>query len=210
MKKYIVLLFILMFSVSLFSQEKKEEKESAKFGWRIDGKLGFGTLKQTDMVDLNGWVNSGEFSFFYDFKNNISLSLGAENLEFKANGVFLGENYALDQSYLKIPLKASFKVGVLEDATNNKLNAYVGLGVYANTLLKEKIQLLEENFKNKNQGWNAGMSVQLGITFDLNQDMVVGIGFETQNDFTKMKKNDIKRKMKGISTFNFRFQFNIF
>ncbi len=209
MKNILFSIVLFLFSLTIFAQEKSEVKAS-KFGFAVDAKMGSATFLQTGKVDLNGSVNVGKFLFYYTSSDgSSSISLGIEELQFKANGVSAGENYALDQKHLRIPLNYSYSLSILKDHLDEKLQAYAGVGVYANTLRKEKIQTLEETYKNKNQGWNGGFGFEVGLVFQVAKDLNFGIGFETQSDFSKMKKNEIKRKLEGISTVNFRLQFVI-
>lgn len=209
MKKTIIILMALLSSTYLFAQEIQEPKKEAEFGLRFNAKLGFATLVQSNTVDLQGSANGGEILFYYKGASGTSISLGVEDLQFKANGVSGGENYSLDQYHLRIPFKINYSLSVLEDQLDNKLQAYAGIGVYANTLLREKIQTLEETYRNKNQGWNAGYGFELGIAFEVYKDFTFGLGFEAQNDFMDMKKDDVKRKLEGISTVNFRLELKI-
>jgi opacity protein-like surface antigen len=96
---------------------------------------------------------------------------------------------------------------ILENQLDSRLSAYGGIGVYANTLLKEEIQTIDETFKNKNQGWNAGLGFNVGLRFGVAKNMNFGLGFESQSDITKMKKNGVERKLEEINTVNFSFEF---
>ena len=72
---------------------------------------------------------------------------------------------------------------------------------------KEEIQTIDQTFKNKNQGWNAGLGFNLGLRFGVTKDVNFGIGFESQSDITKIKKNGTERKLEEINTINFSFEF---
>lgn len=207
MKKIVLSGLLLLSSLGIFAQENEKDKKS-DWGFQVEAKLGFATLVQNNQVDLNGSANIGGFSLFYSNAGS-TISLGAEQLQFKANGVSIGESYALDQKYLRIPLNYTYSLSILSDQFDDKLRAYGGMGVYASTLLSEKIQTNEENFKNKNQGWNGGFGFELGVDFKVNRDLIFGIGFETQSDFSKMKKNEFERKLEGIATVNFKLQYVI-
>lgn len=207
MKKNLLILLALFCSFSLFAQDNQKTEYNSKFGMEFSAKLGYGTFVQPDMVDLYGAVNSGNILFTYQLPENASISTGIELLEFQANGVSSGENYALDQMYLRIPLNINFTLALFEEQLDNKLQVYAKGGVYANTLLTEKIQTLNGTYKNKNQGWNAGFGFEAGMKFEVSNNFIFGIGFESQSDFSSMKKNDVKRKLEKISTVNFSLGF---
>jgi len=104
-------------------------------------------------------------------------------------------------------LYIDFTLALFKEQLDNKLQAYAGGGLYANTLLTEKIQTLNGTHKNKNQGWNAGFGFEAGMKFEVSNNFIFGIGFESQSDFSSMKKNDVKRKLEKISTVNFSLGF---
>lgn len=207
MKKNLFILLAVFGSISLFAQDNQKTEDNSKFGIKVSAKLGYGTFVQPDMVDLYGTVNTGEMLVTYQLPGNTSISTGIGLLEFQANGVSAGENYALDQKYLRIPLYLNLRLALFEEQLDNKLQAYAGGGVYANTLLTEKIQTLNGTHKNKNQGWNTGFGFEVGMKFEVSHNFIFGIGFESQSDFSSMKKNEMKRKLEKISTVNFALGF---
>ena len=200
--------FALLFLLLSFIANSQEEPKKPEFGLNINGKIGFGKLIQNGMVNLNGSINAGEVLFFYRLESGTSFSVGAGMLDFNANGVSDGESYALKQSYLRIPINLNYSLFILKNQLDSKLSAYGGIGVYANTLLKEEIQTLSQNFELKNQGWNLGFGLNFGMLFEIYDETSFGIGFESQSDITKMKKNGVERKLENINTINFIFRWN--
>ncbi|WP_291115849.1 outer membrane beta-barrel protein [Flavobacterium sp. UBA6135] len=204
MKKTIFTLFIALITLAAKAQEEPKKSE---VGLNLNAKIGFAKLIQNEMVNLNGSINSGDLLFFYRLPSGTSFSTGIGMMDFNANGVSAGESYALQQTYLRIPLYLNYSLTILEKQLDSKLSTYGGIGIYANSLMKEEIQTVDETFKNKNQGWNAGLGFNLGVRFGVSENINFGIGFESQSDFTKMKKNGAERKMEEINTVNFSFEF---
>lgn len=198
--------FALLFLLLAFNVTAQEETKKAEFGLNVNGKIGFGKLIQNERVNLNGSINSGEMLFFYRRPSGTTFSAGVGMLDFNANGVTGGESYALRQSYLRIPVNLNYSLFILKNQLDSKLSAYGGIGVYANSLLKEEIQTTDETLKNKNQGWNAGLGFNVGLRFGVAKNFNFGIGFESQSDFTKMKKKGVERKLEEINTVNFSFE----
>lgn len=208
MRKSIIILVTLLSTLSLFAQEAEKTETSAKFGMNFQAKLGYATLVHSDLVALQGTVNAGDMLFYYKFSDLTSISTGIGLLEYRANGTTAGESYSLNQTYLRIPIYMNFSLSIFEDALSDKLQAYSGIGFYANTLLEEEIQTLNGDLTSENQGWNGGYAFQVGMRFGISEDFNFGIGFETQSDFSAMKKKDTKRKLEGISTVNFQLIYN--
>lgn len=204
MKKTIFTLFVALTTLATNAQEEPKKSE---MGLNLNAKIGYAKLIQNEMVNLNGSINSGDLLFFYRLPSGTSFSTGIGMMDFNANGVTAGESYALQQTYLRIPFYFNYSLTILEKQLDSKLSAYGGIGVYANSLFKEEIQTINETFKNKNQGWNAGLGFNLGVRFGVSENINFGIGFESQSDFTKMKKNGVERKLEEINTVNFSLEF---
>ncbi len=204
MKKTIFTLFVALTTLVAKAQDEPRKSE---IGFNLNAKIGYAKLIQNEMVNLNGSINSGDMLFFYRIPSGITFSTGVGLMDFNANGVAGGEGYALEHNYLRIPLYINYSLGILEEQLNNKLSTYGGIGVYANTLLKEEIQTLAGTFENKNQGWNGGLGFNLGVRFSVSENLNFGIGFESQSDFSKMKKDGIERKLETINTPNFTFEY---
>lgn len=207
MRKFIIIVSLFS-ALSLCAQEAAITEAKPKFGINFQAKLGYASLVRSNNVDLQGTVNAGDMLFYYKFSDLTSISTGIGLLEYRANGTTAGESYSLSQTYLRIPVYMNFSLSIFEDALSNKLQAYTGIGFYANTLLEEEIQTLNENITNENQGWNGGYAFQVGMKFGVSEGFNFGIGFETQSDFSAMKKKDTKRKLEGISTINFQLIYN--
>lgn len=206
MKKTVISLFTVFSSFLTLAQESGETKQS-ELGIKIDAKLGYATLIQSDMVNTQGDINGGEVQFYYKLSGGTSFNTGIGLMDFRANGTSAGESYFLDQRYLRIPLYVNYSLSIFEKQFDDKLQGYAGIGLYANTLLREEIQTLGGTDKNKNQGWNGGYGFQLGMKFGVSDNFNFGLGFESQNDFSKMKKNGVERKLEQISTVNFTLEF---
>lgn len=205
MKNLFLTMIALMSTVLMIGQET-EKKHS--YGFIANAKLGFAKLNQSGFVTINGNVNSGDIQFFYRLPSGTYFSGGIGLLEFNANGVSGGESFALEHNYLRIPLYINRSVSIFKDQSNNKINAFGGVGIYGNTLLKEEIQTLTTTFEEKNRGWNIGLGFNVGLTFEVNDYMTFGLGFDTQSDLTKMKKDDVERKLETINTVNFIYKLN--
>lgn len=200
MKNLFFTMVALMSTVMMNGQEN-EKKHS--FGFLANAKLGFAKLNQSGLVTTNGNVNSGDFQFFYSLPSGTYFSGGIGLLEFNANGVSGGESFALEHTYLRIPLYINRSVSIFKEQANNKINAYGGVGIYGNTLLKEEIQTLTTTFEEKNRGWNIGLGFNVGLTFEVSDSMTFGLGFDSQSDLSKMKKDNVERKLETINTVNF-------
>ncbi len=204
MKKNVITLLLALTSTFVFAQETESQSD---FGIQAVAKIGFGTLDSSNMVKLHGNVNAGDLLFSYRFPNQISLSAGVGTLQFTANGATAGETFSLDQTYLRIPVYFNYSLSIFEQQFDDKIQAYTGIGIYANTLLKEEYKTINSSATNKNQGWNTGVGLQLGMKFSASKNLNLGVGFESQSDLSDMEKNKAKRKLEGVTTVNFSVEF---
>jgi hypothetical protein len=200
MKKSIFIFFSTLMFITATAQEEARKSE---MGVDIRGKIGFGKLIQNESVNLNGSVNATDVLYFYRFSNGVSINGGIGLLEFNANGTLGGNSYALEQFYLRIPVNVNHSWSLLKEQFNDKITSVIGVGIYGNTLLKEELQTIDQRIKNQNQGWNVGLAFNLGLRFAVAKDFNFGIGFESQSDLTKMKKEGVERKLDRINTVNF-------
>jgi len=136
-----------------------------------------------------------------------NLASGVGFLQFDANQTVVGDTESIRNSYLQIPLRFTgdynlFKGAEPEDA---KIHFNIGLGVYANTLLNEEKVNTTATTDTKNLGWNFGIATAIGVRFVLTNTLHIGLGLESQNDLTKMKKKEVEQRMEQMNTVYLKF-----
>jgi hypothetical protein len=207
-KQLFVALAILFLSGTTRAQETPEKKDS-KFEFVVNGKLGFARLKQSGNIPLNGNLTGSDILVSYQISPKWDIASGVGIYEFNANATSFGNSYSLKNSYLRIPVQfnGDFSVFKNEKNGNEKIFFTVGLGLYANTLLKQEIEAINGSIEEKNLGWNFGFSSQVGAKFLLSDALNIGIGLESQSDFTKMEKNGNKQRIEQFNGMYFKLGF---
>lgn len=207
-KQVIAALMILFISGTTLAQETVKQEDS-KLEFVVNAKLGFARLKQTGNIPLNGNMNGSDFLLSYKISPKWDMAAGFGFYEFNTNSTSFGNSYSLKNSYLRIPLQfnGDFSVFKNEKSGNEKILFTVGLGLYANTLLKQKIEAINGSIEDKNLGWNFGFSSQVGAKFLLSDALNIGIGLESQSDFTKMEKNGNKQRIEQFNGMYFKLGF---
>jgi hypothetical protein len=205
MKKTIALALLLIGVGTATAQNAAEKKES-KFEIQVNGKLGFARLKQTNSVPLSGNVNGSDLLLNYKFNSKWSLATGVGILQFDANPTIDGNTASIRNSYLQIPLRVVgdyilFRGSEIKD---QKIVLTLGLGMYANNLLKQELETVSGNTNTNNMGWNYGLSTGVGIKFILSNELNLGLGMESQSEFNKMKKNNTEQRIEQMNTLYFR------
>jgi hypothetical protein len=203
-KAIIRLMFLLLCLVSnqISAQTVKSYDETSdKFEFLLTAKLGTAKFKETGNVTLNGFTNGADILISKKISKKISLSTGVGVFEFDGNRVKSGNTTSIKNTYLHLPLNLKSNINLFKDKPESQ-NVFltIGLGLYGNTLIKQAIETESGNFSDKNLGWNFGFSSQLGIKFKASDKLNLGIGYESQGDFSKMKKNDTERKIEASNS----------
>lgn len=209
MKKQLLAAVVLLLSFTTLAQTTPEQKES-KFELIINSKLGFAKLNQTDFVSLNGNINGADFLLSYKIGKSWDLATGVGFMEFNANPTIAGNSISLKNSYLQIPLKAIGDFSIFKkEQSPSKIALVIAGGFYANTLLKSEVKTLSGNSSSSNLGWNFGVTTQVGAKFTVSDALNLGIGLESQSDFSDMTKEGVNRKIEQINAlyFNLGFKF---
>ena len=184
MKKQLLAIVLIAFSTATIAQTTSttEAKES-KLQFLVNAKLGFAKVKQTGNVTINGNVNGGDVLLALTLSKTWNIAAGIGFLEFDANQTIAGNTVSIKNNYLHIPVQFNGEYSLFNsDPKNQKVFFTVGLGLYANTLLKQELETITETTTAKNQGWNFGFSSQFGAKFKATDNLMLGIGFEGQTD----------------------------
>jgi hypothetical protein len=208
MKKQILsalLLFITMFASAQTTTDKKEGPVSIL----VTAKLGFAKISQSGNVDLNGTINGGDVLASIRLSKTWNLDTGIGLMEFNGNQTIAGNSTSLTNTYLQIPVKFNGDFSIFDKSLegDKKIFLTAGLGMYANTLLKQELQTLSGNSDAKNLGWNFGLSSQIGAKFILSDKIGFLIGIESQSDMSKMKKDGAEQKIKNSNALYFGMEF---
>jgi hypothetical protein len=207
MKKLLLTTSLLLITVVSLAQNTKEAKES-KLEFVATGKLGWAKINQSGFVPLNANSNAGDLLLSYKLGKNWGLSSGVSFMELNTNLTQNGATASLQNSYLQIPLKIGGDYVMFNtDQSNSKIFLNVGAGFYASTLLKSELQTISGSTTSKNLGWNYGIVFNTGIKFLISDKTSIGIGFESQGDISKMKKDGVERKVEQLNSIYFSFGF---
>lgn len=208
MKKLILPALVFLFSYTALAQTTSEKKEN-NFKFEVNTKLGFAKLRQTGSVPLNGNVNGADILFSFPLGKKWDITSGIGYFEYNANATIAGNTASLKNTYLHIPVQfnSDFAIFNKENPENQKTFFTIGLGLYANSLLKQELETVTGNSSAKNQGWNFGFSSQIGLKFILSDALDIGMGLEGQSDFTKMKKDGAEQRIEQINALYFKMGF---
>lgn len=205
MKKQLVAVLLLFTSYAAMAQTESQNKES-KVSFAVNTKIGFAKLKEKGNVTLNGNINGGDLLVSYKLGKVWDITSGVGYMEYNANSTVAGNGISIKNSYLHIPLQFNGDYTILknEETQNAKILFSIGIGAYASTLLKQEVETIGGDTDTKNLGWNFGFSSQIGARFIISDQLNIGLGLESQNDLTDMKKDGREQKIENINAIYFK------
>lgn len=210
MKNQLITAFLFFISITAFAQTTPETKES-KFSLAVNTKLGFARLKEKGNVTLNGNINGGDLLVSYKLGKTWDITSGIGYMEYYANAAVAGNEIAIKNSYLRIPVQFNGDYVLMKNKETQNPNIFftVGIGAYASTLLKQEIETVGGDSDTKNLGWNFGFSSQIGLRFIITDQFNIGLGLESLNDLTDMKKDGREHKIENINALYFKLGFKL-
>lgn len=212
MKKCLLLSTIfLFFSSNLVAQSNiNYEVVTSKIDFVLIPKTGFGRISQSNQPSLNGFITGGDILLSFRVNKSSFLSTGIGYTEFNANHTISGNAASLRNTYLHFPVNytSNFTLSKSKSDTDKVLLS-IGIGLYGNNLFKQEVETINGAFSEKNVGWNMGFSTYLGIKFNVSDVMNLGVGLETNNDWTKIKKDGESQKIDNLTTLNLTLGYRI-
>ena len=212
MKKNILIstFFLFCSSILLAQTTDKDEANNSKIDFVVIPKMGFGRIFQSNQPSLNGFVNGGDILVSFKLNKSSFISTGIGYTEFNANQTIFGKAASLKNTYLHFPVNYTSNYTFFKSKTDSdKVLLSIGIGLYGNNLFKQEVETVDGNFSEKNVGWNIGFSTYLGIKFNVSDMMNIGVGMETNNDWTKIKKDGESQKMDNLTTLNLTLGYRI-
>src|SRR5690606_17247497 len=118
-----------------------------------------------------------------------SIDGGLEYVTSWADWSNSGNIYLSEFKSLRIPVgintRLNFSNSDEPENTFPKISVLVGIGLYGNYLMKYEIEDFAED---TDIGWNLGSYGKLGINFNVNSTLTLGMGFKTDLDFSEIEK----------------------
>ena len=206
MKKQLIIALLLIGYTSTSQTQTKTETETTdhNVAFVVRGKLGFSKYKETGNVSLNAFVNGSDILLSFKVGKKTYIESGIGFLEFNGNPTVSGNSISIKNSYLHFPVQLNGDFNLFDSKDENpNILLNIGVGLYANTLLKSEVETVLGNDSAKNLGWNFGLSTQVGAKFIVSKALNIGLGLESQSDFNKMKKDGVERKIENMNAFYF-------
>jgi hypothetical protein len=205
MKKQFLTILAIIVTGAAIAQTTPEKKES-NLELIINGKIGFARMRGSDFIPLNGNVNGSDIMLAYKFDPRWSISGGVGWLQFSANTTLNGSSASVMNNYLQIPVRINGDYNIFNGTEPKDPKVFFNLsaGPYANNLLKQEVQTMAGITSTKNVGWNFGLATSVGLKVVVTNALNLGLGLESQSEFTKMKKDGAEQRIDQMNTMYFR------
>jgi len=218
MKKLSLLtLLTLIFSFTTLNAQNdhdqdKNHQSSSKFSFTAYGGIGYAILDNQNQPNYNLDASTADFLVHYHFGKHYGIATGIGINELTGNGFF----YVDGPFYHE---RANLKIPVLLDVNYNlspKIGLVANVGVYGQTVYRDQFTFLNGGkVINVYEGWNFGFQSAIGISYNFNQNISLGVMFNSQWDFNRLEVDRIKRtfadqqKISRINTLGLLFTFNL-
>jgi opacity protein-like surface antigen len=191
------IIFTTICFLALITISFGQETEKSKLSYGLNFGVGNSTLKNNKLGVLSGNLIAIEFNVDYSFTDNeeTKLTSGVNILDFNSNFYNGTDQSRLKNEYFQIPLKLSHRVNFDKE---EKLNLVVGVGIYANLLLRSKILNLNEEINTKSGGFNFGYNLSMGAEYKINTNTSFGLILDVMNEINEIKKNNYEQKQTEI------------
>ncbi|MBT0608859.1 outer membrane beta-barrel protein [Aequorivita echinoideorum] len=185
MKLYIFIFCGLI--TSIFYAQEQPSNLDKNGEWFVNSYFGTVTIEAEDSFKVNGNVAGGTVGREFILNENFSLLTGIEHLRSWTDFQNQNQQIFLKNNYIKIPI--NFKLGYL---FSEKTSAFAEVGVYGGYLYTSKVEIISENFEDREKGlgFNFGLHAGVGIKHQLNEYFSMSLGFISQGDFATTFDDD--------------------
>lgn len=203
---YSVLLFLLLAVNLSTAQEEVKESKFSIIGW---GGIGYGNVDSENEANYNLNTNTGEILLNYKFGKHIGVATGIGLNELSGNGFNTLGNFYHERELIKIPVLATMEYPIIE-----KVRFVGAFGLYAQTIINDEYQFVDNTIKDLYGGWNFGFQVGLAFLFDLSEYFSIGLNFNGQGDFTNFKTENNQpitdeQRLTSFNSIGVAFQFRL-
>lgn len=176
--------FIAVFLLSILVKAQQNE-----FQMSFGADLGFSKITYNDQ-SITASTYGAELHIQYGISKFIHLESGLDYFQTQGNLTAFGESNFVENNYLLIPLGLNAKFNIAGDSegiSQQKLSVLLATGLYANHLMKIKV---ENGPSENNLGWTMGAYGKVGMHFQANPIFSLGMGLKFQSDFSAVDKNE--------------------
>ncbi|WP_430412619.1 hypothetical protein [Kordia sp.] len=221
-KLNITLVFVLLFSFHfLTAQNNKQQHDDnsnhhhgkhhsdARFSFMTFGGIGYVVVDNDKQPNYNLNSSSAEFLLNYRIGKRYGIATGVGINQLSGNGFNAVGNFYHERGLLKIPVLFSVNYNL-----SHKVRLIANIGLYGQTILKDEYNFVGGTVEDVYEGWNFGFQSGVGLAYNFNHKISLGVMFNSQGDFTKLDSDPTKgvedeQKLSGINSIGLLFGINL-
>lgn len=201
MKHLSIWLIVVLLTSGVMSAQEQQPKPS-KFYLTFLGGIGYANIKNDKEPDYNLSSNGGEILLNYRINNRYAMATGVGLIEMSGNGFNSLGNFYHKRGLVKLPVLLTTERKI---ADNIKMIG--NFGFYAQNIVQDEYQFLNESKENVYKDWSWGCQLGLGVAFKMNNHLSAGFNYTSQSDLSKIKTQPNKgitdqQIMKNLSYFS--------
>ncbi len=216
------ILLALIFSFTINAQNDHDNNKNHGYGHHDHGSdskfsivgyggVGYGIVDNDNQPNYNLDASTFDVLLNYRIGKRYGIATGLGFNQLTGTGFDnAGQNFYHERGTLKIPLLLSGNYNV-----SPKVRLVVNIGFYAQTILKDDFSFAgNTTIGDIYEGWNFGLQSGIGMSYNFNQKISLGLMLNTQGDFSRFDTaSDVnitnKQKIKSVNTAGLLFTINL-
>ncbi|WP_298424393.1 outer membrane beta-barrel protein [uncultured Kordia sp.] len=209
--------FVLLFSFNFLTaqdhtknHDDDNQQSDSRFSIIGFGGVGYTSVDNDNQPNYNLDASTFDILVHYRIGKRYGISTGIGFNQLTGNGFnSANQNFYHERGTIKIPLLFSANYNV-----SRKVRLVANIGFYGQTVVKDEYSFATTTIKDVYEGWSFGFQSGIGMSYNLNHKLSLGIMFNTQGDFTSIDSNSNagftdKQKIAGINTIGLLFGINL-
>jgi len=214
------LLFLFIFSVATLNAQNDQDNQnnydynvqsSSKFSFIMYGGVGYAMIDNDDQPNYNMDANTVDILLHYSIGKRLGIATGIGFNQLSGTGFDdVGTNFYHERDMLRIPLLLSGNYNLAP-----RVRLVANIGVYAQTIITDDFSFPGNNtVGDVYEGWNFGLQSSIGMSYNFNQRISLGLMLNTQGDFSRFDVSsdfvfDNRQRVRSVNTVGLLFTVNL-
>lgn len=181
----------------------------ARFSFLTYGGIGYAVVDNDNQPNYNLDASTVDFLLHYRIGKRYGIATGIGLDQLSGNAFNVGGNFYHERSTLRIPVLLSANYNL-----SNKVRLVANIGLYGKTIIKDEYSFVGGTVEDVYEGWSFGLQSGIGLSYNFNHKISIGVMFSTQGDFNRIDSDPSKgvtdeQKISGVNTVGLMFTINL-
>ncbi|KAB8155182.1 outer membrane beta-barrel protein [Kordia sp. TARA_039_SRF] len=221
----VVLVFAFILSFTLVNAQNDAETHenkktvydynqdtTSKFSLITFGGVGYAIMDNENQPDYNLDASTADILLHYTIGNRWGIATGLGFNRLSGSGFDnTGNNFYHTRGTLKIPVLLSGNYNL-----SQRVRLVANIGLYAQTIIKDEFEFAGGTSVGEvYEGWGFGLQSGIGLSYNIDSKISLGIMINTQGDFNRGYDADttvgppVSQRIKSINTVGLLFNWNL-